>query len=117
MRDYVVQRGGAAVIPLGDKDVWINALPEGLAVRIMKSVSFFFASPRHRGAALHVPLSKSDSYGGLAERVRAFEGDSEIIDKLFSGRTGRALWESVAVPAIAKGARYLLPASRSASKQ
>lgn len=113
VREYTSLRGGAAVIPHGKDTLWINSLPEGVAMRRADSITIYLASPRHRGAALRIPIGEGESYGNIADRVRAFERDSDRIDALHASRSGRLLWESVAVPEITRGARYLFSASRS----
>jgi hypothetical protein len=117
VREYVRSRGGAAVLPHGQETMWINALPEGITLRSADSITIFFASPIHQGAALRIPMHAEYSSQLIAERVRAFERDAAAIVKLFARRPGRSLWESVAVPQVAKGARYLLPALEGAQKK
>ena len=117
MREYVRSRGGAAVISHGRESVWINSLPEGITVRTPDSATIFFASPIHRGAALRIPLKDGDSYHRIADRVLEFERDIEAVDKLFGRRPGKSLWESIAVPHLTKGARYLFPALESVEKK
>jgi hypothetical protein len=114
VRNYVSHRGGAAMIPHGKETAWINSLPEGLCLRRADSVTIYLASPRHRGAALRMPIQQGGAYATLAERVRAFERDADRIDALHGRRLGRALWESVKIPEIGSGARYLFSASGSA---
>lgn len=110
VRDYVRRQGGAAVIHHGKESAWLNCLPEGITLRTADSVTIFFASPIHRGAALRIPLKDGDSYLRIAEQARHFERDISGVEKLFERRKGESLWESIAVPHIAKGARYLFPA-------
>ena len=111
LRDYVSFRGGAGVIPDGKEVSWINALPEGVAIRMDDGITIYLASPRHRGAALRIPITEGDSYEDIAERVRAFDRNVARLDALHARRSGRALWESVAVQDIGRGARYLFAAS------
>jgi hypothetical protein len=113
VRDYVARRGGAAVLPCGDDTVWINSLPQGVVLRDAGGVTIFFASPIHRGSALRIPLKYGDSYEHIAERVRAFERDSDEAERLFARRRGRTVWESTVVSQIGRGARYLFPVTES----
>jgi hypothetical protein len=110
-RDYISYRGGAAVIREGRKELWINALPEGVSIRETDGITIYLASPRHRGAALRIPITDGDSYEDIAERIRAFDQNIDRIEALHARRSGRALWESVALNDIGKGARYLFAAS------
>ena len=87
-----------------------NSRPEGVVIRQVDSVTVYFASPMHRGAALRVPLREVDSYESIAERVKVFERDRNLIEELHSRRSGGALWESLSVRQIGVGARYLFPA-------
>jgi hypothetical protein len=117
VREYVRSRGGAAVISHGTETVWINSLPEGITIRTADSVTIFFASPIHRGAALRIPLKDGDSYQRIADRVLEFERDIKAVDKLFGRRPGKSLWESIAVPHLTKGTLYLFPALESVAKK
>lgn len=114
---YVAQRGGAVVIPHPHGDIWINSVPEGVALRMDDLIIVYLSSPKHSGGALEVRLKENDSYKTVAKQIRAFVRDYKRIDALLAQRSPQRVWGSAAVRGIGARARFLFPAASLQSRR